>query len=236
MSVKTKKDQNLEEGYEYVDEGKTFRVKPLKCMNLRQKEFIRAIDSHEITFCTGPAGSGKTYLALWAALKALTRGEFKQIILAKSVTPIPGEDIGFIPGGQSEKMDPFMMSFTGNIDKLVGERVRKKLMEEGKIKVLPLVYIRGINIDDSIVLLDEAQNLSASVFKTIITRIGQCSKYIITGDTEQIDLKNKKTSVLSKVIDLFRGDDMIGTIKFEEEDCVRNPIIPHILEKLKILE
>ena len=129
-----------------------------------------------------------------------------------------------------------MMSFTGNIDKLVGERVRKKLMEQGKIRVLPLAYIRGINIDDSIVLLDEAQNLSASVFKTIITRIGQNSKYIITGDTEQIDLKNKKTSVLSKVIDLFKEDELIGTIKFEEEDCVRNPIIPHILEKLKILE
>ena len=129
-----------------------------------------------------------------------------------------------------------MASYFSNIDKLIGESMRKKLMADGKIKMLPLAYIRGINIDNQFVILDECQNLTMQVFKSIITRIGKNSKYVIMGDVDQIDLKNRKTSILSKVLNTFKDDEKVGTIEFLPEDCVRNPIIPHVLDKLKEIE
>lgn len=104
-------------------------------MNPRQKEFLNSINSSEISICVGPAGCGKTYLSLWQGLKYLEKNQFDGITLVKSVTPLPGEDIGFIPGSVNEKLDPFIVSYTGNIDKLIGEPMRKKLIAEGKIKV-----------------------------------------------------------------------------------------------------
>lgn len=153
-------------------------------MNPRQKEFLNSINSSEISICVGPAGCGKTYLSLWQGLKYLEKNQFDGITLVKSVTPLPGEDVGFLPGEISQKMDPFIISYTGNIDKLIGEAMRKKLIAEGKIKVLPLAYVRGINIDNQFVILDECQNLTMQVFKSIITRIGKNSKYVIMGDVD----------------------------------------------------
>ena len=129
---------------------------PDKNLTGKVNEFVKSIENKEITFCSGPAGSGKTFMALWTALKLLEKNQFEQIILAKSVTSIPGEEIGILPGDIYEKMDPFLISFFGNIDKLIGEEERKRLIKENKIKIQPLMYIRGINIDKSIVILDEA--------------------------------------------------------------------------------
>lgn len=132
-----------------------------------------------------------------------------------------------------EKMLPFMMSYSGNIDKLLGKDSYKDLLHKGLIEVLPIAYIRGLSIDDSIVIFDEAQNTTPHTFKTIITRIGTNSKYIILGDIEQVDRRNKKESCLASVVEIFRGSDCVGTIEFTDEDCVRNPIIPKILQKLR---
>ena len=236
MAGKSKKVKGTKQTIEYKEEPKKLHVKPLKCMNQRQKDFVQSIEKNEITICTGLAGSGKTYVALSVALKMLEKSQIKQIVLVKSVQPLPEEELGILPGDMYEKMEPFMMSFFGNIDKIIGPEERKRLVREEKIVIQPLAYVRGINIDESCVILDETQNLSVNVFKSIITRIGKDSKYIIMGDTEQIDMKRREKSALSKIVKLFENDDAVGVVEFQPEDCVRNPIIPHLLEKIKEIE
>lgn len=236
MGSKSKKKKGTKQTLVYVEEPKKLHVKTIKCKNARQKEFLRTIEENEVTVCTGIAGSGKTFLACYQALKMLEKAQIEKIVLVKSVTTIPDEEVGFLPGDIHDKLDPFMISFYGNIDKIIGEEWRKKLVGEGKIQVQPLAFIRGINIDNSIVILDECQNLTVNTFKSIITRIGSGSKYIIMGDTEQIDMRNKSKSVLSKLVELFHDSESVGTISFTDEDCVRNPIIPYLLDKIKEIE
>ena len=142
------------------------------------------MEDNEITVCNGLAGSGKTFMALYFALKALEKGQCDKIVLVKSVTTLDQEDIGFLPGDFQAKLDPFMYSYFGNIDKLIGEEWRKRLVKEGRIQIQPLAYIRGINIDNAVCIIDECQNLYLDAFKSIITRIGENSKYIILGDCE----------------------------------------------------
>ena len=236
MSGKSKKVKGTKQTLEYVEQPEKLHVKAIKCKNQRQKEFLNSIDSHEVTICNGLAGSGKTYVALYYALKALEKGQYDKIVLVKSVTTLDQEDIGFLPGDMAEKMSPFLFSYTGNIDKLIGEDWRKRLFKENKIQVQPLAFIRGINIDNAVCIIDECQNLYLDAFKSIITRIGENSKYIILGDTQQIDRHDKQKSILQKILDLFKDSDLVGTVEFKDEDCVRNPIIPKILDKLKLIE
>ena len=165
---------------EEIKKAKSFWVKPVECLNDRQREFQDSIRTKEVTIVTGLAGSGKTFIALYNALKLLEQG-YKRIVLVKSVTTLEEENIGFLPGDLETKMQPFMMSYTGNLNKLVGEKEAEQMFKDKIVEILPLAYIRGINIDDSVVLLDETQNLNLNTFKSIITRIGTNSKYIIMG-------------------------------------------------------
>lgn len=233
---KTKKVKGTKQTLEYVEQVEKLHVKTIKCKNARQKEFLKTIEDKEVTICNGLAGSGKTYVALYYALKALEKGKYDKIVLVKSVTTLDQEDVGFLPGDIAQKMDPFMYSYYGNIDKIIGEEWRKRLVKEGKIQIQPLAYIRGINIDNAICIIDECQNLYLDAFKSIITRIGENSKYIILGDCQQIDRKHKKSSILEKIIAIFQDSEYVGTVEFQPEDCVRNPIIPKILDKLKLIE
>jgi len=204
-----------------------FRAKSSK-----QQELIDMIEENEIIIATGPAGTGKTYVTLAMAL-SLLGPIYRKVILVKSVTPIPGEEIGFLKGGMEQKMEPFVMSYMWNIDKICGPDSAKDLLNKRIIEILPLAFIRGLSIDDSIVIVDEAQNIDNHTFKTIMTRIGENSKYIFLGDTEQIDRKHRMESCLATVLEIFSDSDLIGTIQFSDEDCVRNPIIPKILSKLR---
>lgn len=198
----------------------------------KQQELVNLINKREVILATGPAGTGKTYVALATALSLL--GEtYKQIILVKSVTTLPGEEIGFLKGDKDQKMEPFIMSYVWNIDKICGKDSAKKLMDKKIVDVLPLAYIRGLSIDNSIVIIDEAQNIDTHTFKTMITRIGTDSKYILLGDVEQIDRKKKGESCLQTVMSIFKDSNIIGTLEFTDEDCVRNPIIPKILSILR---
>lgn len=198
----------------------------------RQRDLINTIERNEITIAVGGAGVGKTIVTLATAL-GLLGNTYKKIILCKSVTNLPGEELGFIPGDISEKMAPYIMSYIWNIDKICGEGVGKSLMDKKLIEVLPLAYIRGLSIDNAIVIVDEVQNLSDHIFKTIITRIGDNSKYVFLGDIEQVDRKKKSESCLEKVLNIFKDNSIIGTVEFDDNDCVRNPIIPKILTKLR---
>ena len=200
--------------------------------NEKQEELVRMIEDREVVLATGVAGTGKTFVTLATAL-SLLGDRYKQIIIVKSVTTLPGEEIGFLKGDMEQKMEPFIMSYTWNIDKICGEGSAKALMEKKIIKILPLAYIRGLSIDNSIVIIDESQNIDSHTFKTMMTRIGDNSKYIFLGDIEQIDRKKKVDSCLQTVMAIFEDSDIIGTIRFTDEDCVRNPIIPKILSTLR---
>lgn len=211
---------------------KTVHVKPIKFLTENQHLLHDSIINKEITITSGQAGVGKTYIALSTALQLLGN-KHQKIILVKSVTTLPSEEIGFLKGGLEEKMQPFMMSYVGNLNKLCGERVTEELFKSKVIEILPLAYIRGLSIDNSIVIVDELQNIDPHTFKTVITRIGMNSKYIFMGDSEQVDRKDKSTSCLSKVMDIFKESELVGTIQFNDDDCVRNPIIKEVLTKLK---
>ena len=200
--------------------------------NEKQRELVDLINEKEVVIATGVAGTGKTYVTLATALSLLDQ-TYKKIILVKSVTTLPGEEIGFLKGGIEQKMEPFVMSYMWNIDKICGEDAAKSLLDKRILEILPLAYIRGLSIDNSIVIIDEAQNIDNHTFKTIMTRIGTDSKYILLGDTEQIDRRRKTESCLDQVLSIFQDDPLIGTIEFTDEDCVRNPIIPIILAKLR---
>lgn len=222
---------------EVVEKKSPFDGLPrLICKNKNQEKLAKAIVKNDVIVGYGPAGTGKTYVALSQAFELAKKypDKYKSIVLIKSVTVVKSEEIGFIPGSAQEKMDPFMYSFTCLIDKLFENKgTAKRLLSAGVIEWLPLAFVRGINIDNSIVILDEVQNISTDLFKTIITRLGKDSKIIFLGDTEQIDMKEKHKSCLAKICDMFKESEFVKIVKFDETDCVRNKIIPQILKIFK---
>lgn len=203
----------------------------IKCKNTNQKNFINLIADNKITVAAGPAGTGKTYLACAQALKLLkTDSRFKKIILVKSVTVLEGEEVGFLKGDIKEKMFPYTISFLDNFHKIVGEGITQIMLDQGLIQVLPLAFIRGRSIDNSIIIVDEAQNITQKNMRSTMTRIGTDTKMVITGDTKQIDMKNTKLSSLDLVVKLFQDKSDIGTMAFDKEDIVRDPIVKLIEE------
>ena len=215
-----------------LPEKQSTLIKDFHAKNQKQQQLVNLIEDKEVILATGVAGTGKTYVALATAL-SLLGPIYKKVVLVKSVTTLPGEEIGFLKGGMEQKMEPFVMSYVWNIDKICGQGSASSLMNKKIVEVLPLAFIRGLSIDNSIVIIDEAQNIDAHTFKTMMTRIGEDSKYIFLGDVEQIDRKKKSESCLQKVMDIFKDSPIMGTIEFTDEDCVRNPIIPKILSILR---
>jgi phosphate starvation-inducible PhoH-like protein len=205
-----------------------------KFKNKSQKEFINLIENNQITICSGPAGVGKSYLSVAIALDLLKTGIYKKIHL---ITPAveAGEKLGFLPGDLLEKLQPYLYSTYYLFDKLIGKANRMKLISNGYIEPLAISFLRGVNIDNSILIFEEAQNSSITTMKTILTRIGSNSKFIISGDLGQID--NDKIVTCSKsglqyALNNLCGIDQIGIFKFTDDDInVRNPLITAILNK-----
>ena len=210
---------------------------PLKCRNTKQKHFINEIKSHDITICDGIAGSGKTYIALYEGLLGVLTKQYDKVILCKSVISTPNEDIGYIPGTVDDKMEPHIMSYKGNMKKMLkNEDSVERLFKEKKVEVLPLAYIRGVTLDKAYIIIDESQNITMNLFKSIITRIGDDSKMIFLGDIEQVDFdqeKKRKQSALQHIIDIFKDESYIGYCHFNDDEVVRNPIIPKVIKKLR---
>lgn len=210
----------------------------LKCKTERQKHLCKLIESKDVTIAAGPAGTGKTYVACAEGLKLLTApgSKLKKIVIVKSVTVLEGEDIGYLKGNMKEKMEPFMNSFMDNFYKIIGKELAVALLATEIIEILPLAYIRGRSIDDSIIIIDEAQNMPKHHLKSTVTRLGENSKMVFLADEDQVDLKNKKDSGLTWFLDISEGLEEFGTMRFTKDDVVRNPTIAKFLAHIEAKE
>lgn len=204
----------------------------LKCKNKKQKDFANLIAEKEVVIASGPAGVGKSYVTIAKAIELLQDSStpYKSIIISKPAIEA-GEKHGFLPGDMKEKMEPYVSSSVDIIDKLIGKGLRTKLMEDNIIRVEALAFIRGKSVDNAILVMEEAQNMSPSQVKTLLTRIGENSKFIISGDLDQSDKYHDVThSGLYDIMLRHRNIDEIGFFEFNNEDIVRNPIICKILK------
>ena len=206
----------------------------LEYKNSAQKRFYKTISKKDITFCIGPAGCGKTYLSVHRALRELGDKDSRidGIVIVKPLVEAAGEKIGFLPGDVEEKTLPWMMSFYYNMEQIIGKQRLKVLKESGVIEVMPLAFMRGITLANKFVILDEAQNATPEQIKMFVTRIGENSKYIITGDLEQSDIK-KGTSGLEDAIKRFAGIHGVGLASFKEKDVVRHSLVRRLLKRYR---
>lgn len=203
----------------------------IKCKNETQKKLINTIKDKDVTICTGPAGTGKTFLSCYQSICELKNNNLiNKIVIVKSVTTLKNEEIGFLKGSLEEKMEPFIYSFIKNFEKIIGLDLTNKLKDENIIEVLPIAYMRGINIDNAIVIIDEVQNITIDNIRTILTRLGENSKMILLGDINQIDMKCKKDSALEFLINNFKNISDIGLIEFNNSEIIRHPLIIKIEE------
>lgn len=206
-----------------------------KAKNERQQQFYDMLSKNEIIICSGPAGVGKSYLTILKALQLLTAkdNEFYKIVITTPAVEAD-EKLGHLPGDIEEKMAPYIYSSLYLIEKIVGKKVCQDLMEQGFIQIMPIAFMRGINVDHSILIAEEFQNSTKRQMKTMLTRIGFKSKFIISGDLEQSDrYKNIKETGLYDALNRLENISGVGIFKFEEVDVVRNKIITKILEKYK---
>lgn len=210
--------------------GKTPRK---KFLSESQKEYYDILTNNEITICTGPAGVGKSYVAMSAAVQLLLdeNNSYEKIIIVRPAVEAE-EKLGALPGNLEEKLDPYIFPSYYLLNKIIGKEAREKLKEHDVIEVFALAYMRGMNIDNSILIFEEAQNSTPSQMKLLLTRIGFNSKFFISGDIDQTDrYKDKTQSGLYDAMNKFTDLDEVGTYDFKNEDIIRNPIISKILKK-----
>lgn len=205
-----------------------YRGKPIKPKTLGQKRYVELIEHNDIVFGVGPAGTGKTYLAMAMAIKAFKNQEVERIILTRPAVEA-GESLGFLPGDLQEKIDPYLRPIYDSLFDILGYDQYNKLVERGLIEVAPLAYMRGRTLDNAYIVLDEAQNTTNEQMKMFLTRIGYGSKAIITGDITQIDLPRGKSSGLKNASQILKGIKGIEFMKFETTDVVRHPLVQKII-------
>ena len=202
--------------------------------NPAQRRFYKTISTKDITFGIGPAGCGKTYLSVHRALRELgdKNSKIDGIVIVKPLVEAAGEKIGYLPGDVEEKTAPFMMSFYYNMEQIIGKQRLQVLKESNTIQVIPLAFMRGITLANKFVILDEAQNATPEQIKMFVTRIGENSKYIITGDLEQSDIQKHKSG-LEDAIKRFAGIHGVGLASFKEKDVVRHSLVRRLLKRYK---
>lgn len=202
--------------------------KLIKAKTANQLRMVQAIAKSDMVIGVGPAGTGKTYTAIALAVKALKNREVKKIILSRPAVEA-GENLGFLPGDLKEKIDPYLQPLYDALDDMIPNKRLRDLMEDGIIQIAPLAYMRGRTLDNAFVILDEGQNATFNQFKMFLTRMGLNTKYIITGDTTQIDLPKKSQSGLLQALYILRGIPEIQVIHFDEKDIVRHPLVKKIV-------
>ena len=207
----------------------TAKGKPIKPKTLGQKQYVEAIKDNTITLGVGPAGTGKTYLAVAAAVAAFREKQINRIILTRPAVEA-GERLGFLPGDLQSKVDPYLRPLYDALFDMLGAETYQKYLERGNIEVAPLAYMRGRTLDDSFIILDEAQNTSREQMKMFLTRLGFGSKIVITGDITQIDLPADKTSGLKEAMRVLKGVEDIAICRLGEADVVRHVIVQRIIK------
>src|ERR1700684_2025996 len=213
-----------------IDELKVRSVRgAIRARGTNQTEYPTNVRTHDLTFGIGPAGTGKTYLAVACAVEALQSEKVRRIVLVRPAVEA-GERLGFLPGDLSQKVDPYLRPMYDALYEMLGFERVAKLIERNVIEVAPLAFMRGRSLNDSFVILDEAQNTTNEQMKMFLTRIGFGSKAVVTGDITQVDLPNSKASGLRTVIDILRGVKAIAFTMFSSRDVVRHPLVQRIVQ------
>jgi len=229
-AISLAKKDSLEYFSEMYDQEiiKTAKGKPIRIKTIGQKDYIGSIRKNDIVFGIGPAGTGKTFLAVAMAVASMKSGKVNKIILTRPAVEA-GESLGFLPGDLKEKVDPYLRPLYDALHEILGVEHTQRLVERGIIEIAPLAYMRGRTLDDAFVILDEAQNTTEAQMKMFLTRLGFGSKMVITGDRSQIDLPRKVKSGLVVASEILRDVEGIGFIMFDGTDVVRHPLVGKII-------
>lgn len=212
----------------------SYSGKPFRCKTYNQFRFIQEVKNNDLVFAVGPAGTGKTFLAVLLAVDYLKKGDVHKIIITRPAVEA-GESLGFLPGDLKEKIDPYLMPIYDALDSILGSEQKDKFIEKGIIEVMPLAYMRGRTLDEAFIILDEAQNTTDRQMLMFLTRLGFNSKMIVNGDVTQIDLNiSKSNSGLVSALTKLKDINNIGIIEFSNNDVVRNPLVQTIIEKFKL--
>ena len=212
------------------------RNRPIKCKTIGQKNYAQALKENTITICIGPAGTGKTYLAVAQAVADLKAGNIERIIMSRPAIEAGEERLGFLPGDLSQKVDPYLRPLYDALNDILGNEQVQNYLEKGTIEIAPLAYMRGRTLNRAHIIIDESQNASLSTLKMALTRLGEGSKMVLTGDVTQIDLPKTMDSGLDKCTQILKNIEGIGIIRLNNRDVVRNRLVKDIVKAFEKAE
>jgi phosphate starvation-inducible protein PhoH and related proteins len=215
--------------------SKSRRGESIQPRTLNQREYVQAIETHSLTFGIGPAGTGKTYLAAVTAVKALQNHKVERLVLTRPAVEA-GEKLGFLPGDLQQKIDPYLRPLYDALNEMIGAEKVPQMIEKGIIEIAPLAYMRGRTLSNAFIIVDEAQNTTTAQMKMILTRLGQNSRMVVTGDITQTDLPRHQTSGLVAAQRILEGVEGIAFTHFTRADVVRHPLVQKIIEAYEDLE
>lgn len=214
----------------------THRAQPIRCKTIGQKNYVKALQENTVTICIGPAGTGKTFLAVAQAVAELKRGEIERIVMSRPAIEAGEERLGFLPGDLAQKVDPYLRPLYDALNDILGGEKAKKLQERGIIEIAPLAYMRGRTLNRARVIIDESQNASLPTLKMALTRLGEGSKMVLTGDVTQIDLPRAGDSGLERCASILGSVDDIAVMRLNNRDVIRHKLVRDIVKAFEKAE